>query len=236
VATLVANVVIDANDIRSLGRFWADALGWLVFDERPGVINVSPTEDRAFAMTFLPVPEQKVTKNRVHIDLASTSDEHQAATVERLIGLGASHADIGQGEVPWVVLADPEGNEFCVLEPREMFMRSGTLAALVFDAADPPSLARFWSEATGWPIVSEQPWGTNLRGPETGPTIDFLKNQQPKKVKNRIHLDLWPNGDQQAEVDRLIALGARRVDIGQGSVPFVVMADPEDNEFCVLSG
>jgi predicted enzyme related to lactoylglutathione lyase len=227
--------VIDANDIRSLASFWADALEWPFFDERSGVINVSPTEDRAFALTFLPVPELKVTKSRVHIDLASTSDEHQAETVERLIGIGASHVDIGQGDTPWVVLADPESNEFCVLEPREMFVDSGMLAALVFDAADPPGLARFWSEATGWPIVSELPWGTNLRESMTGPTIDFLKNPQPKTEKNRIHLDIWPDdGDQLANVNRLIALGAKRIDIGQGNVGFVVLADPEDNEFCVL--
>ena len=101
------------------------------------------------------VPEPKAGKNRVHIDLASTSAAHQAAEVDRLLGLGATRADIGQGEVPWVVLADPEGNEFCVLDPRPVYAGIGPVAAVVADCADPVSLARFWHEAAGW-IVHER--------------------------------------------------------------------------------
>ena len=71
-----------------------------------------------FDLAFVPVPEPKTGQNRVHLDLASASAEDQAAIVDRLLGLGARHVDIGQGEVPWVVLADPEGNEFCVLSAR----------------------------------------------------------------------------------------------------------------------
>ena len=67
-------------------------------------------------LVFATVPEGKAVKNRLHLDLRPIGCSHEEE-VERLIGLGARHADVGQGDVPWVVLADPEGNEFCVLGP-----------------------------------------------------------------------------------------------------------------------
>jgi hypothetical protein len=72
----------------------------------------------ALPVVIVAVPEAKSGRNRVHLDLATESPEHRAAEVNRLLGLGAVPADIGQGKVPWVVLADPEGSEFCVLSPR----------------------------------------------------------------------------------------------------------------------
>ena len=79
----------------------------------------------ALPLVFVPVTEPKTTKNRVHLDLSTTSAEHQAAEVERLLGLGAVRLDIGQGQVPWEVLADPEGNEFCVLDPGRSTLMPG---------------------------------------------------------------------------------------------------------------
>jgi hypothetical protein len=108
------------------------------------------------------------------------------------------------------------------------------------DCADPRSLATFWQQALGWrctyehddEVVLEPPAGS----PEDGvaPDMLFLRVPEPKAVKNRIHLDLRPD-DRDAEVARLEALGATRVDIGQtGEETWVVLADPEGNEFCVL--
>ncbi len=91
-------------------------------------------------------------KNRVHVDLATTSAAHQADLVARLRGLGATPADVGQGDVPWTVLADPEGNEFCVLEPRPVYLDTGPIAAVVSDCADPRAMARFWGEAMDWTV------------------------------------------------------------------------------------
>ena len=91
-------------------------------------------------------------KNRVHLDLATTSAAHQAELVARLKELGATPADVGQGDVPWTVLADPEGNEFCVLEPREIYRDTGPIAAVVVDCADPRAMARFWGEAMDWTL------------------------------------------------------------------------------------
>ena len=123
VATRPVHLVIDSADPPGLARFWSAGLRWEVGAEEPGEVVVWPRghdypDPGALPLVFVPVPEPRAGKNRVHIDLASTSVAHQAAQVDRLLGLGATRADIGQGEVPWVVLADPEGNEFCVLTPR----------------------------------------------------------------------------------------------------------------------
>lgn len=115
-------VSIKAVDDSAIGRFWADALGWELSSEGPGVSNVEPgggfvwPDASAVCIDVVIVPEPKTaTKNRLHLDLATTSAEHQAELVTRLRSLGATPADVGQGEVPWVVLADPEGHGFCVL-------------------------------------------------------------------------------------------------------------------------
>jgi hypothetical protein len=97
----------------------ADALGWEVtFETRHEVAVEPPAGTPGIPLVFVPVPDAKTVPNRVHLDLASPSADAQAALVDRLLDGGATPADVGQGEVPWVVLADPEGNELCVLSPR----------------------------------------------------------------------------------------------------------------------
>ncbi|NOX31128.1 MAG: VOC family protein [Actinobacteria bacterium] len=108
-------VVIGARDPAVLGRWWCDALGWVVVDDASPVFEIQPQPDRLPGILFLAVSDAKEAKNRLHIDLRP---DDQAAEVERLIALGASRVDVGQGDVSWVVLADPEGNEFCVLQER----------------------------------------------------------------------------------------------------------------------
>lgn len=105
-------VVIAARDSAALGRWWCEALGWVVVDDTSPVFEIQAQPDRLPGMLFLTVDDAKDDKNRLHIDLRP---DDQAAEVERLLALGASRVDVGQGDVPWVVLADPEGNEFCVL-------------------------------------------------------------------------------------------------------------------------
>jgi hypothetical protein len=244
-ATRLYSVVIDSTDPSPLARWWSAAIGWPVTIEEPDEVVVEPSEENSVvpALVFGLVPEAKSAKNRLHLDLATTSPEHQAALIERLIGAGARPADIGQGEdderVPWTVLTDPEGNEFCVLEPRERYLDRGPVAAIVVDAEDPAALARFWEEASGWRIGFESDVVVSLYGPDDGlPDLDFVAVLDARTVKNRVHLDVAPFADdaQDADVTRLIDLGARRVDVGQGpEVTWVVLADPEGNEFCVLS-
>jgi hypothetical protein len=158
--------------------------------------------------------------------------------VDRLVDRGATPADLGQGQVSWVVLADPEGNELCVLEPRDRYRDTGPLAAVVMAAADPPALARFWTEAAAWSVTGTGERLAALRHPSgTGPFLELVHSPTPKLVKNRLHLDLapYPGDDPAAEVDHLRSLGATPADVGQGEVTWTVLADPEGNEFCVLS-
>jgi Glyoxalase-like domain len=161
--------------------------------------------------------------------------------VDRLLGLGAVRADIGQGDVPWQVLADPEGNEFCVLDPRPVYLGIGPVAAVVADCRDPAAVAGLWALASGWARGESVAFSTgavSLRSPAgVGPYLELLPSADAKTVKNRIHLDVAPEPgeDQEAAVAALRAAGAAPVDIGQGSGSWIVLADPEGSEFCLLS-
>jgi catechol 2,3-dioxygenase-like lactoylglutathione lyase family enzyme len=109
-------LVIDCRDAERLAAFWCEVLGYEVVDREEGMVEIGgggpgPT------LLFAPVPEPKTVKNRLHIDV-NPSDREQDAEVERILGLGARRVDVGQGDVDWVVLADPEDNEFCVLRTR----------------------------------------------------------------------------------------------------------------------
>ncbi|MFW6693924.1 VOC family protein [Streptomyces sp. MAR4 CNX-425] len=241
-------VNIKALDAPAVGRFWAAALGWRLYE--PGVtVYVDPAGGSAdgpvwpapagVGIDVVPVPEPKTaTKNRVHLDLATTSAAHQAELVARLKALGATPADVGQGRVPWTVLADPEGNELCVLEPRETYRDTGPLAAVVVDCADPPAMARFWGAATDWEVHEATADQAVLRSAAgTGPYLEFLRTPEPKRVPDRVHLDLLPSpgDDREAEVARLRDLGAADLDLGQGDVPWTCLTDPDGHEFCVLA-
>jgi predicted enzyme related to lactoylglutathione lyase len=241
--TRLVHLVVDAADPSRLARFWAGALGWEVAPVEPDEVDVWPAgfsypDSSALPLVFVPVPEPKAGKNRVHLDLATESMRHQAAEVERLLALGAAPIDIGQGNVPWTVLADPEGNEFCVLDPRPVYRDTGPVAAVVADCADPAAVAGFWSLATGWKPASSTGTGVSLRSPDgLGPYLELLPSLDRETVKNRIHLDVAPyqDDDHAAAVQALTGAGAVPVDIGQGNVPWSVLADPEGSEFCVLS-
>jgi predicted enzyme related to lactoylglutathione lyase len=241
--TRLVHVVVDARDPAGLARFWAAALGWEVTDETAEEVDIEPAgytypDPVALPLVFVPVPEAKTVKNRVHLDLATTSAAHHEQWVSALLDLGAVPADIGQGDVPWTVLADPEGNEFCVLEPRDSYRDTGPVAAVVLDCADPAALAPFWSAAAGWPVRNATAGIVGLRSPAgTGPYLELLRVPGRKAVKNRVHPDVAPyrDDDPAAEVARLASTGATPADIGPGSVSWTVLADPQGNEFCVLS-
>ena len=106
--------------------------------------------------------------------------------------------------------------------------------AVVVDATDPPRLARWWAEVLGYRIASEWSDEVVIEGEAGGPSLAFVTVPEAKSAKNRLHLDITPD-DQAAEVERLVDMGARHVDVSQGEkATWVVLADPEGNEFCVL--
>ena len=109
-------VVVDARDPVALGQWWADVLGWVILNDSSDEFEIRPSPDQLPGLIFGPVPEAKESKNRLHLDFRP---DDQQAEVERFLRAGARRADVGQGASPWVVLADPEGNEFCVLSARK---------------------------------------------------------------------------------------------------------------------
>lgn len=242
-ALRLVQVNFKAGDDSVLGQFWAEALDWGVSSEGPGVTNVEPVgfawpDPVAVCVDVVTVPDPETVRYRVHLDLATTSAAHQVELVARLKDLGATPADVGQGDVPWTVLADPEGNVFCVLEPREVYRDTGPIAAVVVDCDDPRAMARFWGEAMDWAVHEVADDYAVLRSAkDVGPYLEFLRTSGGAAVWTRIHLDLMPysGDDQAAEVARLKALGATDVDVGQGNVSWTCLSDPEGNEFCVLT-
>jgi catechol 2,3-dioxygenase-like lactoylglutathione lyase family enzyme len=111
------------------------------------------------------------------------------------------------------------------------------ISSVCIDALEPRRVADFWAAVLGWEVIEDSDSGISLESPTRDmPTLDILPVPEAKEVKNRLHLDLRADrASFDDEVDRLEALGARRVDIGQGSdVTWVVFADPEGNEFCIL--
>jgi catechol 2,3-dioxygenase-like lactoylglutathione lyase family enzyme len=109
-------VVVAARDPAAIGQWWADVLGWVIVNDSPEEFEIRPSADQLPGLLFVPVPEAKQSKNRLHLDFRP---DDQQAEVDRFLRTGARHADIGQGTQTWIVLADPEGNEFCVLSTRK---------------------------------------------------------------------------------------------------------------------
>ena len=132
------------------------------------------------------------------------------------------------------MLADPEGNEFCVIGPGNRFLADcGFFGALACDGSQ--AVGYFWSEALGWPLVWDQDEETAIRSPHGGPKITWGGPPlDPKVGRNRLRFDLAPVGDRGAEVERLVALGATRLGGADGGR--VELADPDGNEFALAPG
>ena len=233
----VWSVTFDANDPQRLATFWAALLDWEITDDEDG-FELVPTDGTHYRVSFYPSQETKTGQNQMHFDLTSSTPEEQQRTVARALELGGQHIDIGQTpDEGHVVLADPEGNEFCVIGAGNNFLAdTAFIGAINCDGSQ--EVGYFWSKALGWPLVWDQEEETAIQSSQGGSKMSWGGPPvAPKTGKNRLHLDIAPpiGEDQQAEVDRLFSLGAKRIDIGQGDVSWVVMADPDGNEFCVLT-
>jgi predicted enzyme related to lactoylglutathione lyase len=230
---------LDADDPSRLARFWAGVLGQEMAEDPRDGITLLPGDDgddTAFRLRFLPTRQPRVGQDQRHLHLTSTSLEDQQQTVARALGLGATHIDIGQRpEEGHVVLADPEGNEFCVIRPGNRWLAGcGFFAEITCDGS--PEVGYFWSEALGWPLVLDEGQQTAIRSPRGGPKISWDGERLlPEARASRLRFDLAPSvrGDQQAELDRLVSLGATRIDVGHAEVGWVAMADPDGREFRV---
>ncbi|MFC8100542.1 VOC family protein [Streptomyces sp. NPDC057363] len=231
-------VCFGASQPLRLAQFWSGLLDWELEDDPQDGLVLLPSDDTGFRIRVAPSQERKVGQNRMHFDLTSASLEDQRQTVARALALGGQHIDIGQGpEDEHVVLADPEGNEFCVIEPGNKFLADcGFVGALACDGSQ--AVGYFWSQALGWPLVWDQDQETAIRSPLGGPKLTWGGPPvAPKKGRNRLHFDLAPpaHGDVRAEVERLLSLGATLNDTGRSEARWVAMADPDDNEFRLLT-
>ena len=224
----------DAGDPARLARFWSGVLGWRQDGSSNGAVVLRPSDDTGFRLRFVPGDEPKTVANRMHLDLTSTSADDQQRTVARSLELGAHHIDVGQRpEEGHVVLADPEGNEFCVVGPGNRFLADcGFLGAVSCDGSQ--QVGYFWSEALGWPLVWDQDEETGIRSPHGGPKITWGGPPvAPRSGRNRLHFDVAPTGQGAAEeVERLLGLGASRLE--DGDAGRVVLGDPDGNEFHVV--
>jgi predicted enzyme related to lactoylglutathione lyase len=236
-------LTFDAHDPDRLARFWAGVLGRKVGEDTGEGVYLLPDDDPGFRIRFIASDAVKDRPNQMHFDLTSQSLEEQQATVARALELGGRHIDVGQKpEEEHVVLADPEGNEFCVIEPGNNFLAgTGVIGALSSDGSQ--AVGYFWSKALDWPLVWDQDEETAIQSQNGGSKISWGGPPvNPKAPRNRLHFDLVPAAgtDLESEVERLTGLGARRIDSGQADatqavMAQVVMADPDGNEFCVLT-
>ena len=196
------NIVWDAREPGRLRQFWAAALGADPIPDDDDCSRLHLGGGAFLDLCFQPVPDAPTDPTRLHLDLLGGS--RQAAVVDELLALGATHADIGQGDVPWVVLADPDRD------------------------------AAFWAALTGWVPAEGTPGVRTLRHPTgVGPLLELCPEPAPHAGKNRLHLDVRRSSADDTPEDQLVALGARRLD-GAAGLPWVVYADPSGNEFCVL--
>ena len=234
---LLRAVSIDSADRLRLARFWGDLLGWdLAADPRDGAV-LMPGDGAGFGFRFLSEQEPKAGQNERHIHLTSVSAEDQQHTVARALGLGARHVDLGQSpDEGHVVLADPEGNEFCVIEPGNKYLAGcGFMAEIT--CAGSRQAGFFWGEALDWPLVWDRGLQTAIQSPQGGPKVSWDGDRMPEAWQNRIRFVLAPaiQGDQQAEAGRLAALGAARLGYSQADASVMVMADPDGREFHLLA-
>lgn len=226
-------VTFDAHEPARVAQFWAAVLGREVLEDLDGAYL--PGTDTQVGLRFVPSASQKVGPNHLHLHLTSTSLDDQEQTVAAALGRGATHLDVGQRpEEGHVVLADPGGNEFCVIEPGNSYLAGcGFLAEVACDGSREVGL--FWSAALGWPLVWDDHGETAIQSPHGGTKIAWGgPAEDPPAGPNRQRLTLTVHdGDREAEVERLVSLGATRLAAGGGSA--IALADPDGHEFSVVA-
>jgi hypothetical protein len=184
---MLTGIVIDALDVTRMDRFWLEATRGLTGGLR---------------LRFEPAAKPKrALKNRLHLDLAGGPDRE--AEVARLLSLGATRVDIGQGDVPWDVLADPEGNEFCVLRPGHPgVLADSGLVAICLDVAeeDRHEQGAFWRSQADWHVVESPDWGVRLRPRPTGRvSLVMGPPAAPKTARNRLRLEVTHRAGESGE-------------------------------------
>ena len=222
-------VTFEVADADGVAAFWAGLLDREILAEPGGVLV--PGDKLQVGLRFVTSDSKQVGPRRLHLHLTSSSPEHQLRTVDTALRLGGRHIDVGQGpDDPHVVLADPGGNELCVIEPGNNYLAgTGYLGEVTCDGTRDVGL--FWRDALGWPLVWDENEQTAVQSPLGGTKISWDSWGGPpverKTGRNRQRFDLVTAGPT-SEAERLVSLGATRLsDLPDG----VELADPGGNEF-----
>ena len=220
-------VTFDVADGPACAAFWAGLLARDVLAERGGSSLVAGNETQV-GLRFVTSETQQIGQRRLHLHLTSSSPEDQQRTVEAALELGGRHIDVGQApDDSFVVLADPGGNELCVIEPGNRFLAgTGRLGEVTCDGTRDVGL--FWRDALDWSLVWDENEETAVQSPLGGTKVSWGGPPvEPKQGLNRQRLDLVTD-DPTSEARRLVLLGATRLgDLRDG----VELADPDGNEF-----
>jgi hypothetical protein len=229
VALRLEAVTFEVADADAVAAFWAGLLDRQILAEPGGVLV--PGDELQVGLRFVTSDSKQVGPRRLHLHLTSSSPEHQQRTVETALRLGGRHTDVGQGpDDPHVVLADPGGNELCVIEPGNNYLAgTGYLGEVTCDGTRDVGL--FWRDALGWPLVWDENEQTAVQSPLGGTKISWDSWGGPpverKTGRNRQCFDLVTAGPT-SEAERLVSLGATRLsDLPDG----IELADPDSNEF-----
>jgi Glyoxalase-like domain len=229
---------VEALDPARVGRFWGSLLGGSLASPSDAGVVVSLPGETGFMLHLVPTVRQKTEQNLMHFDLTSLSPKAQQATVDRALRLGAQPANVGQrGDEPHVVLADVEGNEFCVIEAGNAFLADcGFIGALACDGSR--TVGAFWAAALGWPLVWDRGEETAIQAPHGGPKITWGGPPlMPRNDGDRLFFEVGPTSgsDRDTEIDRLLSLGATRRSGRAPEADGVDMSDPDGNLFRVLA-
>lgn len=221
-------VTFEVADATAVAAFWAGLLQREILEEDNGALV--PGDLAQVGLRFVTSHTEQIGPRRLHLHLTSTSLEDQRQTVESALRLGGQHIEVGQApDAGFVVLADPGGNEMCVIEPQNKFLAgTGPLGEVTCDGTRDVGL--FWRDALDWLLVWDQHEETAVRSPVGGTKISWGGPPvAPRHGRNRQRLDLV-TADLSTEVDRLTSLGATRLtDLVDG----VELADPDGNEFAL---
>jgi hypothetical protein len=223
-------VTYDAEDPIRVAAFWGALLDREVRTDDRGAL--APGGDAQVGLHFVRASSRKDGPDRVHLHLTSPAPGDQPRTVAEALRLGARHLDVGQSpDEGHVVLADPEGNELCVIEAGNAFLDGcGPLGELACDGTR--EVGVFWHHALGWPLVWDQDGETSVQSPRGGTKVSWGGPPvAPKRGRNRQRFDLTAT-DVDADVAHLVALGATGVRRHEAGTELL---DPDGNEFAVTA-
>ncbi len=231
VALRLEAVTFDVADAPLVAAFWAQLLGREVRAESGGALV--PGDETQVGLRFVSSDIEQVGARRLHLHLTSSSLEDQQRTVETALRLGGRHIDVGQEpDAGFVVLADPGGNELCVIEPGNNFLAgTGYLGEVTCDGSRDVGL--FWRDALSWPLVWDENEETAVQSRLGGTKVSWGGPPvEPKHGRNRQRFDLL-TAHPDTEAERLTSLGATQLaELDAG----VELADPDGNEFSLRAG